>query len=547
MKIENKHTVDSVLIRRLLSYLVPDRGWVLFAIFILILSKGIEAWIPIQIGRLAQLILDHSNTNGQSLFYFVLRTSLVIIGWILLVFVLDSANIFIKNWVGQKAVFNLRMQVYTHIQKLPISFYDHYPVGKLMTRTIHDIDQINQLFTESVIPLIGSLFLFVGILIGIWILDWRLGLAIGLILPLIWWFTNQFRSRQRQSYDAVRSIVSIMNAFVQEQLMGIAIIRNFNLSQQERKRFDEINIDHLKANVETIHHFAVFFAGIEFLQNLAMIIVFVILAQTASDSFPVGIYLTFSLYGLMVFRPLFDIAERYNVLQSAMAAAERVFEILDIPTEPAGPQPGLTLEKIESIVFDQVWFAYEGENWVLKGISFAIQEGEAAALVGVTGSGKTSIMNLLLRLYEFQKGRILINGYDIRQYVVSTLRQQFSVILQDPVIFSGTIQDNITLYDSSITKDQVESAVQYVHLNQLINRLPKQLQHSLKERGTDLSVGEMQLIALARAIVHARCMLIFDEATSNIDLQTEKLIQQALKKILVKKNSSSDCSSPLNY
>lgn len=529
-----KESTDYALIKRLLSYLTSYRFWVLFAIALLIIARAIEVWVPIQMGYLAQDILTGQTKHDSSaMLHSVLRQAGWLMGWMILICLLDISNIFIKNWVGQAALLHLRTQVYGHIQRLPMAFYDRYAVGRLMTRTIHDVDQINQLFVESIVPLIGSLFLFMGILIGVFFINWRVGLAACSLLPFIGWLTNHFRINQRRSYEAVRTILSAMNAFVQEHLMGASIIKSFNLNSLEKKRFEELNVNHFRANLQTVHYFAFFFSGIEFLQNLSLILAFVILAQFSSGTtFEVSTFFTFSLYGLMVFRPLLDVAERYNVLQAAMAAAEKIFAILDTPVEPQGSQPGLTLDKIESIVFDRVWFAYEKENWVLKGLSLELIQGSSIALIGMTGAGKTSVMNLLLRFYEFQKGAILINGQEIHQYSVDTLRRQFSVILQDPVIFSGTIKDNIALYHSSITPEFIQQSADYVHLTPLVNRLPDRFDHFLKERGGGLSTGGMQLISLARAVAHQRSMLIFDEATSNIDLYTEKLIQDALKKIL---------------
>lgn len=526
--------VDYVLIKRLLTYLYPYRDWVLAAVAILLVSKALEAWVPIQIGYLTQFILTYQpqSTSSKTFFYQVVNQGLWILLWIVSSYVLDTVNIFIKNHVGQQALLTLRQQVYGHIQKLPVAYYDRQAMGRLMTRTIHDVDQINQLFSESVIPIIGSLFLFASILTGIFTINWRIGLGILAIMPFVWWCTHHFRHYQRISYQRVRAILSSMNAFMQEHLMGIGIIRSFNLYKQERKSFDQLNQDYFEASIDTIHHFALFFAGIEWIQNVTLALVFVILVQfSGSEGFQAGTYFTISLYGLMVFRPLADLAERYNVLQSAMASAEKIFDILDTSLETSGALPGLPLDEIESIEFDQVWFAYEKEDWVLRGLSLSIQKGESVALVGMTGSGKTSVLNVLLRLYEFQKGSIKINGQDIRRYSVAVLRSHFSVILQDPVIFSGTVEDNIALYDPSLSLDKVKKSAAFVNLHPLIEKLPSDYQSHLRERGMSLSAGEMQLISLARAVAHHRSVLIFDEATSHIDTHTERLIQDSLEKI----------------
>ncbi|MBA3723107.1 MAG: ABC transporter ATP-binding protein [Parachlamydiaceae bacterium] len=530
-------SIDYILIKRLLTYVQSYRIWVILAIGLLIISAAIETWVPIRIGQIAQTIVGHqeeSDTEKSQIFYAAVAGCGILLLWILLNYVLDVLNILIKNWIGQKAIFTMRTQVYEHIQQLPMSFYDHQAIGRLMTRTIHDVDQINQLLSESVIPLIGSFILFIGIFIGIFFLNWKMGILFCFIFPMIWGLVQHFRHQQQISYNSVRSILSKMNAFIQEHLMGVHIIRHFGLYSSERKKFEEMNYDYYKANLDTVKHFSFFFTGTEFLRNLTMISVFLLLAYISPDEFGLhaGAYFTISIYCFMIFRPLLDLAERYNVLQAAMAAAERIFKVLDTPIESKGACPGLVLNEVETIEFQNVWFAYENENWILKGLTFSLNKGESLAIVGVTGSGKTTIMNLLLVLYDFQKGRILINGQDIHQYSIASIRNQFSVILQDPTIFSGTIRDNITLYDPTINIEQVEMSAKYVNLKPIIDRFPSRYDHILTERGSSLSVGEMQLIALARAVAHKRSILVLDEATSNIDIHTEHLIQETIKKML---------------
>lgn len=528
-----KNMMDRILIRRLLKYLYPYRWTAGCGLLVLIIAKGIEAWIPVQLGTLVQFILN-VKIDLKEAYNHTLALIFLLSGWALAAYVLDNINILIKNWVGQKALFALRTEVYQHIQHLPLSYYDQTPVGRLMTRTIHDVDQLNQLFSEGIIPIIGSLFLFLTIFIALFFVDWKIGIAMTLISPLIWWFTHRFRYYQRRCYDLLRTMIASMNSFVQEHLMGISIIRYFGLQEQEKKKFDQLNRDQLKTNLDVVHHFSLFFAGIDVMQNLTLIIVFVLLIVFAPKDTPfqAGTYFTISLYGMMVFRPLVDLAERYNILQAGMASAERIFEVLDTPLEPIGASPGLPLMSIETVVFEDVWFAYQGENWILKGISFKIHQNESIALVGLTGSGKTSIMNLLLRLYEFQKGRILINGKEIHLYSVKDVRKCLGAILQEPIIFSGSIYDNIALYDPSITINDVKRAANDVSLDSRLVLLPGGLQYPLSEMGKSLSVGEMQLISLARAVAHKCDFLIFDEATANIDTPTEKIIQEVLNKIL---------------
>lgn len=535
------HHLDKHLIRRLLSYLSPYKYLVALAILFLLFARIIEALVPLFIGHITQVIIDSEQASTgykESLFTTILQTILFIIGMLFVGYIFDATSVILKSKVGQKAVYTLRTEVYDHIQKLPMRYYDHHAVGRLMTRTIHDVEQINQMFTESAIPILGNIILFLCIITSIYFLDWRIGILFTLIFPFVVMLTNRFRYYQRYCYDMVRNIVSAMNAFVQEHLLGASTIRNFGIQKREKLQFDEINVDHCAANIETIHHFAFFIAGIDFLQSLALILIFSVLVSFSppGTGFEVGKFFTFSLYTLMFFRPLTDLAERYNVLQSSMSAAERVFSILDKPRE-SYDQNGITLEKIGNITFDDVWFAYDNENWILKGLTFQLNEGESLALVGVTGSGKTTVISLLMRFYEIQKGSITINGHDIKEYSLHSLREQFSVVLQDPVIFSGTLFDNITLYRPDITVERVNEVIDYVNLKNLVQRLPNGIFFPLGERGQTLSTGEMQLVSLARAVAHERSILVLDEATANIDTTTEKLIQEALEKILSQKTA----------
>lgn len=533
---------DKDLIWRLLRYLKPYRNLLVLAVCFLLFSKIIEATVPIYIGKLAQVILDNGGVGEQEksvLLSRVLQTGAVILGFLFLSYLLDSINVVLRSWIGQKGLYRLRMKIYNHILNMPLAYFDRNTVGRLMTRTIHDVDQINQMFADSVIPILGNIFLFVGIFIGILIIDWRIAVLVLVVLPFVWWLTHRFRKFQRQCYDRVRTVVAAMNTFVQEHLMGASIIRNFGLQSQARKEFEEINEDYCNAYLESIHHFSFFIAGIDLIQNFSLILAFVLIVVFAplGSGFEVGIYLTFSLYVLMFFRPLADLAERYNVLQSAMSAAARIFNLLDRPSERKSDKGQIELQEVESITFEDVWFAYETEHWILKGLSLNISKGHSYAIVGSTGEGKSTIMSLLLRFYEPQKGRILINGLDIHEYTLSSLRNQFSLVLQDPVIFSGSIADNISLFDESIERKEVESTLDYLGMRPTVEHFPEGIDHLLSEQGKGLSVGEMQLLSLARAITHRRSVLILDEATANIDTATEQIMQQALYHALKKQTA----------
>jgi ATP-binding cassette, subfamily B, multidrug efflux pump len=537
-----KTSVDTVLIKRLLSYLRPFWSYIVISLVFLIFARAIEAFVPIYLGEISQKflnIINSSELEKNLLLPSVYIGAFLAIGLLLGGYLFDGINVVIRSWVGQKALYALRLQVYRHLLKMKMSYFNHHSVGRLMTRTIHDVDQINQMFAESIVPIVGSIILFISIGIGVIYLDWRVAAAIAIVLPIVGWMTNHFRTNQRRCFDRVRSVVAAMNTFVQEHLMGASTIRTFGLQKKEKRRFDDINEDHCTAYQETIHHFALFIAGIDFIQNFCLIIVFVLLVHFAPPitGFQAGTYFTFSLYAIMVFRPLVDLAERYNVLQSAMAASERIFNVLDQDVEVADENKGIDLRNIETITFENVWFAYDKENWILKGLSFEINKGESFAIVGVTGAGKTTIMNLLLRFFEFQKGFIKINGVHIQEYSLNSLRKQFNVVLQDPVIFSGTIAENITLFQPDLSPEKINAVVDYANLRHIVNSFPDGLQHSLLERGKSLSLGEMQLISLARAVAHEGSVFILDEATANIDTGTERMIQDALRKILRDKTS----------
>lgn len=526
---------DKELIFRLLGYLRPYRTLLIVAVTFLLISKVIEALAPLLIGRMTQTIVDHASdilTVRAEILGQILSMGGFILVLLFAVYAFDSCNVVLKSWIGQKGLYVLRQQIYDHIIRMPVVYFDRHSVGRLMTRTIHDVDQINQMFSEGVIPIIGNIFLFLSIIVGIFFINWHVAVLFLSLLPVVWWLTNRFRHYQRLCYERIRKIVSAMNTFVQENLMGASIIRNFGLQSQSRKRFEEINEDYCTASVESTHHFAFFISGIEFVQTLALVLAFALIAifSPSSAGFNVGAFFAFNLYALMLFRPLADLAERYNLLQSAMAAAARIFHVLDTSSENVHDYGDETLTEVKSISFEDVWFAYEDENWVLKGLSMTISRGETMAIVGMTGEGKSTILSLLLRFYTPQKGRIVINGIDINHYTLDSLRDQFSLVLQDPVIFTGTVAENITLFDEAIGEEKAKEAVDFLGIGSVIARFPDGINHGLKERGKGLSVGEMQLVSLARAVAHKRSVLMLDEATASIDHETEQLMQAALKR-----------------
>jgi ATP-binding cassette subfamily B multidrug efflux pump len=533
----NSSLKDRELIKRLWGYIRSFRILIFITVFFLICVKIIEAIIPIYIGKLSQIIIDHIGVVGNTdteILGRILKTGFLLILLLFFGYLFDSCNVLLRSWIGQKGLYVLRTRIYEHVMTMPLAYFDRNTVGRLMTRTIHDVDQINQMLTESLIPIIGNIFLFIGIFLGIVIIDWRVAILTTLILPIVWWLTQRFRKEQRVCYDRVRTVSAALNTFIQEHLMGASIIRNFGLQSQTKKEFEKINEDYCKAYQNSIHNFSFFLASIDFLQNLSLILAFMVIVIFApfGSNFQIGIFLTFSIYVIMFFRPLGDLAERYNVLQSAISAAARIFNLLDQDTEKKTDTGKVELTEIQTIAFEDVWFYYEKDNWVFKGLSVNIHKGNSYAIVGVTGEGKSTLISLLLRFYEPQKGRILINGQNIQEYTLNSLRKQFSLVLQDPVIFSGTIKDNISFFDDSISKDYINHVVNYLGMESLIEDYSEGLDRPLQSQGKGLSTGEMQLISLARAIAHRRSVLILDEATASVDVTTEQMMQNAVHTVL---------------
>ncbi|MDP1835240.1 MAG: ABC transporter ATP-binding protein [Chlamydiales bacterium] len=528
--------LDYRLLKRLFSYLAPYRAYVLLSVVLLVFAKAIEALVPILIGHLAETILGVSQTS-PNFPQELLRWGLWLGGLLILGYIFDASNVLVKNWVGQHALLTLRSETYDAIQRMPISFFDRESVGRLMSRTIHDVDQINQLYSESIVPIIGNIILLLGILAGALYLSWEVALIALLVFPILFYLTISFRKEQSRCFELLRAVVSSLNTFIQERLMGASTIWVFGTRKREKKEFEQINQDHCTVHLESIHNLGIFLAGIQFLHSLVLIMIFaaLVLLSPAGSDFDAGMFFTFSLYALMVFRPIADLAERYNVLQAAIASGGRIFDILD--REQENYSKGINLTSIQTISFEDVWFAYQADNWVLRGLSFTVNNGESIAVVGVTGAGKTTIMGLLLRLYDYQRGTIKVNGRNILEYSLDSLRRQFSVVPQEPMLFSGTIAQNIAMEDPDFPLAAIQQAADYVDLSPLIQRNALGYDQIISGTGGGLSAGEAQLITLARAVAHNGSVYILDEATANIDTVSEKKIQAAMNRILAEKTA----------
>jgi ATP-binding cassette subfamily B multidrug efflux pump len=531
---------DARLMRRLLTYLYPYRGRVALAASAIVGHSILELAPP----YLTKVVIDTYIPSGD----------LSGLGFTAAIFLLTLSGSFaleyLQTWtlqiLGQRIMFDMRMQVISHLQRLDLRFYDRNPVGRLMTRVTTDVDVLNELFTSGVVSVFGDLFTLVGIMgVLIW-MDWRLALVAFSVLPLIALITQWFRSNVRESYRTVRTWIARINAYLQERITGMTTVHLFRREARDYAMFDEIDRQHRDANVRSIFFYAVFYPAIELVSAVAVaLILWVGGGWVINNSLTLGSLVAFVMYAQRFFRPIMDMSEKFNVLQGAMASSERIFALLDTPVEitssrgPHGSAPrqrGASLhgspQGTGAIAFEQVTFSYvEGEP-VLKDVSFRVEPGQRVGIVGATGAGKTTIVSLLLRFYDVQGGRITIDGVDIREMDLATLRSLFGLVLQDVYLFAGTIAGNIRLGHDAISDDSVRRAAAAVHADVFIDRLPQGLATPVAERGATLSVGQKQLLSFARALAFDPRVLILDEATSSVDTETELLIRDALKVVM---------------
>ncbi len=448
------------------------------------------------------------------------------------------------NTVGQYVMFDMRRELYDKLQHQEVAYYDRNPVGRIMTRLTSDVDSLNELFTAGITDLLGDVVMIFAIIgVMLW-MDVRLTLVTLLTVPLLWIATTWFRKGARKGYDMVRTRIARINAFLQEHFAGAQTVQIFNAELKSITRFREINADYRKANIDTIFYYAVFFPLVDFIGAFGIALIiwyggYRVMQNTPGHTvLTLGALVAFIQYSSFLFQPIRDISDKYNVLQSAVVASHRIFKTLDLPIAITSPaQPAKSGRAVGRIEFENVWFAYQGEDWILKDVSFKVDPGQSIALVGHTGSGKSTITNLLMRFYDVQRGRILLDGVDLREWNLPSLRENFAVVLQEIFLFSGTIEGNIRLGRQDITEDRVKWAAQEVSAEPFVNRLHGGYQAEVKERGAGLSVGQKQLISFARALAFDPAILILDEATSSIDTETEQLIQQAIERVMRNRTS----------
>ncbi|MCW5895484.1 MAG: ABC transporter ATP-binding protein [Bacteroidetes bacterium] len=520
--------------RRLLIYLRPYRWHVVFGIVLSVVVSGLEAVRP-YFTKIA-VDVNIAEKDGEGL----LLTALAFLGVLLLRGVIQYFNAYLTQWIGQKTIFDLRMQVFEHLQSRSLKFYDKNPIGRLITRVTNDTEVLNEMFSSGIVMVFSDIFTIIGILTLMFTMNWQLALISLSVLPLLFYGTFLFRKKAREAYREVRIQIARINTFMQEHITGMMVDQVFNREKKSFEKFDRVNAAHRDANIKSIFYYALFYPGVDLIGAIAVgLIIWYAGVDALEGTITVGTVIAFLQFNEMFWRPIRDLSEKYNIMQTAMASSERIFKLLDDKTainDPGHPKP---FDHVSgTLKFKNVWFAYNvgptdaETEWVLKDVSFTINAGETAAFVGHTGAGKTTITNLLCRFYDVQKGEILIDGINIKHIRQQELRKHIAVVLQDVFLFSGDISSNINLGDGTIPRDAVEQAARTVGADEFIRQLPGGYDAEVKERGATLSVGQKQLISFARALAYNPQILILDEATSSIDTETEQLIQQAIEKLL---------------
>jgi ATP-binding cassette subfamily B protein len=556
---------DSRVMRRLLKYLRPYTWQVALALAAIILKAGADVLGPYLTKVAIDKYLDRAPGTHSPLDHWlspqpwtgIAQIAFLYVGLLAFSFFLEFLQTYFMQWTGQKVMFDLRSQIFRHLQRMHIGFFDKNPVGRLVTRVTTDVDALNEMFTAGVVSIFEDVFVLTGIVAIMLKMNWRLALITFAVLPLIFWATMIFRTEVRDSYRRIRVAIARINSYLQEHVSGMMVLQLFNRERRAYRRFSEINASHMDAFKDAILAYSLYYPVVEVLSSVAVAcIIWFGGMDVIRGTATLGILVAFMQYAQRFFRPIQDLSEKYNILQSAMAASERVFKLVDTPAEITSPAITRTPTGPGRIEFDHVWFAYRSAlaedktsaknggqadgghgiasepDWVLRDVTFAIEPGETVAVVGHTGAGKTTIISLLMRLYDVQKGAIRIDGVDIKEMDVADLRRRFGVVLQDPFLFSGTVEGNIRLGSGWITDEQVESAAEEVNIADFIRTLPNGFKEVVQERGSTLSTGQKQLISFARALAHEPKILILDEATSSVDTETEFRVRDALTRMV---------------
>jgi ATP-binding cassette subfamily B multidrug efflux pump len=569
---------DSRLMGRLLTYLRPYKAIAFLSLIAILLKAGLDVLGPYLFKVALDLYLTpHLDPHTAVKHSFLSRylspsaatgiTQLagIYFGALLVGYLLEFVQTYTLQWMGQKVMFDLRRQIFGHMQRMHIGFFDRNPVGRLVTRLTSDVDALNEMFTSGIFAIFEDVFVLIGIVAIMLSMSWWLALITFAVLPLIVIITRIFRKYVRESYRRIRTAIAKINAYTQEHISGMALVQLFNRQERAYKDFESINRTHMVAFKDSILAYALYYPGVEVLSTTAIaLVIWIGGAGVLRGTVSIGVLVAFIQYSQRFFRPIQDLSDKYNILQAAMAASERVFKLLDTPPEIGSPAVFDTpLSRVDAVTagaieFRDVWFTYArltpeqqaiaasgdaqtlasipGVEWILRGVSFRIEPGETAAIVGHTGAGKTTIISLMMRFYDVQHGAVLIDGVDVRAQDLKALRSRFGVVLQDPFLFSGTIDANIRM-GSPITEERMRQAAEEVNLLDFIEAQPAGFQELLHERGSGLSTGQKQLINFARALAHDPSILILDEATSSVDTDTELKVRSALDRMVTGRTS----------
>jgi len=571
---------DGRLMRRLLVYLRPYKLQVGVSIAAILLKAAADVMGPfltmIAVNKYMGGNLGNTPAAGKHFLHLpdttrlashlsakpmtgIAQLTAIYFAALTLTFVLEFIQTYLMQWTGQKVMFDLRSQIFRHIQRMHVGFFDRNPVGRLVTRVTSDVDALNEMFTSGVLAIFEDVFVLLAIVLIMLAMNWWLGLVTLSVIPLILYATALFRTYVRDSYRRIRAAIAHINAYTQEHVSGMSVVQLFNREERAFRDFSAVNRQHMVAFKDQILAYSLYYPAVDLLSAIAIACVIWLGGSAALHPYrffggvSAGVVVAFYQYALRFFRPILDLSEKYNILQAAMAASERVFKLLDTQTEIVSPLHPVVGDSSGRIEFRNVWFTYQSLNeeqltgistatddelreatdieWILCGVSFVIEPDQTAAIVGHTGAGKTTITSLMMRFYDIQRGSILIDGVDVREQDLTALRQRFGVVLQDPFLFSGTIADNIRL-GSNITDERMRSAAVEVNVADFIESLPMQYAEPVRERGSTLSTGQKQLISFARALAHDPGILILDEATSSVDTETELRVRSALTRMI---------------
>lgn len=519
------------LFGRVMTFARPYMRIFYLALFLTILLAALGVARPWLIGKAIDVYVINDDPKG------LLYLTLLVIGILLLEAVAQFYQTYYSNWIGQSVTIDLRSKVFSHVTGFNLKYFDKTAVGTVVTRCISDIETISDIFSQGLLNILGELLKLIVVVAVMFAISWQLTLYSLVPIPFLIVVMVVFKNAIKKAFQQVRTQVQRLNAFVQEHITGMSVVQVFNREAEEKAKFSEINRSHRKAHIRSVWAYSIFFPVVEILSAVSLaLLVWWGVGGALEDKVTRGELVAFILFIYMLYRPIRQLADRFNVLQMGMVGSERVFKLLDVKDRIE--DTGDVREGIRgNIVFDGVWFAYEGEDWVLKDLSFEVKKGETVAFVGATGAGKSSVINLINRFYEFQKGDILIDGRSIRDYDLSYLRSQVAVVLQDVFLFSESVRNNATLSNPSISEAEVRSAAEAVGAADFIEKLPGKYDYNVRERGSMLSVGQRQLISFIRAYVYKPNILILDEATSSVDTESEMLIQHAIDKLTENRTS----------